>query len=75
MNFDQLRQFLVFRQFQQAADNLIDNYDFNDIKKAMAHAKEIEPRRKTEGFEDCMSIVQNLFANTIDWLDENSKII
>ena len=69
----EMYQFSILSQFQQAANNIVESYDFNDIKTAMAHAKESTEKVKTGGFNESISVVRELFVKTLDWLEANGR--
>lgn len=74
-SYQEAYQYSMMMQYQNQANALIDSYDYNDIKTAMAHAKITvgEERRKTAGFYECMNVVRDLYVFTIQWLEQNGR--
>lgn len=72
-DINKMHQFAVLSQFQAAADNIIDHYDYNDIKEAIEYAKSNSTNVKNGSFDESMKVVRDLFIKTITWLEENGR--
>lgn len=69
---EDLRKIFFMQQFQAAADNLMDMFDYRDIKEAIKRAKEKIPNN-SGSFEEKMVTVQQLFTETVDWLEVHGR--
>jgi hypothetical protein len=72
-NIEDLMRQQTMHQFQMAADSLIDNYDFRDVKEAIKFAKDNSEKKATQDFDECMLEVRELFIKAINWLEKNGR--
>ena len=79
-SFDKIREQLIrqnqqqtLQHFQALADDIMENYDFRDIKKAIIYAKENTLNSALGTFDQKVEKINQLFRQTIDWLNKNSK--
>jgi regulator of sirC expression with transglutaminase-like and TPR domain len=72
--FEQMQKQSVMAQYQATADQLINSYDYNDIKTAVKYAKEQVPKEDRQfTMEEAIPLLNQLFNTTIGWLEANGK--
>lgn len=72
-NFEKVRIQMQLMEYQSVANQIIQTFDFNDIKKAIAFAKESIPKQDGLSVEEKLAIIDSLFEKTISWLKEKGK--
>jgi len=72
-NQEEIYQFSVLSQFQSLANGIVESYDYNDVKSAMAFAKDSTKDSQSSSFDEAMKVINELFFWTMDWLEENGK--
>ena len=73
--FESMRRMSIIQQFQMSADSLFEAYDTRDVNEAVKYAKDNSEKKITDGFDDCMAEVKELFIKAIDWLEKNGRKI
>lgn len=74
-NFEKVRIQMQLMEYQSVANQIIQTFDFNDIKKAIAFAKESIPKKEGLSVEEKLAIIDSLFEKTIGWLQKNGRKI
>jgi hypothetical protein len=73
--FESMRRMSIIQQFQMSADSLFETYDTRDVNEAVKYAKDNSEKIATDGFDDCMLEVKELFIKAIEWLEKNGRKI
>lgn len=72
-NFEKIRVQLQLMEYQSMANEIIESFDYGDIKKATKYA--VENTKKVDGLsvEEKILVIDELFKKTIGWLKEHGK--
>ena len=72
-NFEELQFKMQMMQYQQLANQIIESYDFNDIKSGMKSIKEHYIKQETIGNSEKIAIIDDLFKELIGWLNKEGR--
>lgn len=72
-SFEEIQMKMQMLQYQSLANQIIETYDFNDIKIGIRHAKDSIPRVEALNNQEKLMIIDSLFESLIGWLQKNGK--
>lgn len=73
MSFDELQLKMQLIHYQQLANQIIETYDYNDIKRGIKYAKDNTQKPESLDNQEKLEVIDVLFKNLIGWLEKNGK--